>query len=178
MRWEEQGTLHTNRYVVVPRALILALHDGDVLLLRGAPDKRLWAGKLNGVGGHIEADESVHAAARRELLEETGLDVPDLRLRGVVHIAGREPHPGVMMFVLVGHALSRRTAPSDEGTLEWHDPNRLPLAELVEDLPELLPRVLQADREGVMVYGHYVADAEGRMAFCFDDTLAQDAAHE
>jgi 8-oxo-dGTP diphosphatase len=176
MRWEEQGTLHTNRYVVVPRALILALHDGDVLLLRGAPDKRLWAGKLNGVGGHIEADESVHAAARREFLEETGLDVPDLRLRGVVHIAGRGPHPGVMMFVLVGRAPSRRTAHSGEGTLEWHDPNRLPLADLVEDLPELLPRVLKADREDAMVYGHYTADAEGRMAFCFDDTRAQDAA--
>jgi 8-oxo-dGTP diphosphatase len=169
MRWEEQGTLHNNRYVVVPRTLILVLHGGEVLLLRGAADKRLWADKLNGVGGHIEADESVHQAAQRELLEETGLNVPDLRLRGVVHIAGQWPHPGVMMFVLVGTAPSRRTAQSREGMLEWHDPARLPLADLVEDLPELVPRVLAADRADAIVYGHYTADAEGRMVFFFDD---------
>jgi len=70
---DAQG-LNTERYAVVPRVLIFPFSaDGKVLLLSGAPHKRIWAGLWNGIGGHIEAGESVLTAARRELCEETGL---------------------------------------------------------------------------------------------------------
>jgi len=47
--------------------------DGKVLLLkRGVePFKGCW----HVVGGHVEADESLRAAVKREFREETGLDV-------------------------------------------------------------------------------------------------------
>ena len=43
------------RYQVVPRTLCFIIHDDDVLLLRGAPTKRIWPNKYNGVGGHVES---------------------------------------------------------------------------------------------------------------------------
>ena len=115
------------RYTVVPRTLCFILQGDDVLLLRGAPNKRLWANRLNGVGGHVEAGESIQAAALREIHEETGLTVRHLRLRGIL-------------------------TPSVEGTLAWY-PRRIfmddslseHLPELMDDLRLLLPRVLAAD---------------------------------
>ena len=52
-----------------------AYADGraEWLLLRRAPG-RLYAGAWRMVGGKVEAGESAHAAARRELREETGRD--------------------------------------------------------------------------------------------------------
>ena len=77
-------------------------------MLKGAPTKRLWANQYNGLGGHVEADEDVYAAALREVNEETGLSVTDLTLRGVVNVdTGNDEfgqRPGVMMFVFAGAA--------------------------------------------------------------------------
>ncbi|HEU4382038.1 MAG TPA: lipoyl(octanoyl) transferase LipB [Anaeromyxobacteraceae bacterium] len=61
--------------------------DGRVLLLRRAPER---GGFWQPVTGRIEFGESPEAAARRELLEETGADAPvvDLRYR---HGFGLDP---------------------------------------------------------------------------------------
>lgn len=129
MKASEQGTRAGGKHVAVPRTLVFLTSTNpntgheEVLLLKGAATKRLWANRYNGVGGHVEADEDVYAAAVREVEEETGLPVPALALRGVVHIdtghidtghvdtgrddTGRDeksPRPGVMMFVFTGRS--------------------------------------------------------------------------
>jgi 8-oxo-dGTP pyrophosphatase MutT (NUDIX family) len=58
-----------------------------MLLLRLAAGRGDWAGKLNGVGGHVERGEEPRASAIREVAEETGLTPgPSFRLCGVVLI--------------------------------------------------------------------------------------------
>ncbi|MBN2391881.1 MAG: NUDIX domain-containing protein, partial [Anaerolineae bacterium] len=81
-------------YTVIPRVLVFLTRGDEVLLLRGAPDKKLWAGKYNGLGGHIEPGETPHQAAVREVAEEAGLTVTALTLRAVVHVT-LAPAPGV-----------------------------------------------------------------------------------
>ena len=50
----DQG-LTNDRYTLIPRVLVFLTRGDTVLLLKGAPTKRLWAGKYNGVGGHVDA---------------------------------------------------------------------------------------------------------------------------
>jgi 8-oxo-dGTP diphosphatase len=112
------------RYLVIPRVLTFLFNGSDVLLLKGAPTKRIWANRYNGVGGHIEAHEDVYTAALRETREETGLDLSHLDLRGIINIdAGHQDdagaRTGIMLFVFSGRSPSRQTRPSREGALEW-----------------------------------------------------------
>jgi 8-oxo-dGTP diphosphatase len=168
MKWAEQGTGHNTRYTVVPRTLSFLLQGDDVLLLRGAAQKRLWSGQLNGVGGHLEPGEDLLAGARREIYEETGLEVHDLTLRAIVHISGKEGTSGVLLFVFIGVAPSRKICPSHEGDLAWYPHQALPWAELVDDLRLLLPRVL-SQGSAALIYGHYAVDTAGQMVFHFTE---------
>ncbi|MEA3309534.1 MAG: NUDIX domain-containing protein [Chloroflexota bacterium] len=147
----------STRYTVIPRTLVFLTRGEEVLLLRGAPDKRLWAGKYNGLGGHIEVGEEPRRAARREVQEEAGLDVAELSLRAVIQVTFPEP-PGVMLFVFVGAAPLSEPCPSPEGTPVWVQRQDIAAYPLVEDLYELLPRVLAP---GEIIFGEYFLSTDG-----------------
>jgi 8-oxo-dGTP diphosphatase len=143
------------------------------LLLRGAPTKRIWANKLNGIGGHIEPGETPIEGACREIREETGLAVEALDLRAIVHVDGNASYPGVILFVYTGQALTHQVCACDEGTLGWYPLDELPWAEMVEDLKELLPLLLEersSEAAGHIIYGNYVSDQQGRVHFRFEPT--------
>ncbi len=138
----EQGVT-LDRYMLIPRVLIFITRGSRVLLLKGAPTKRIWANKFNGVGGHVEPGEDVLSAARRELLEETGLtaeSVPDLRLCGTV-VVNTEQNPGIGMYVFMGECREGEPMASTEGALEWVPIDSIGEHPTVEDLPILLERI-------------------------------------
>ncbi|MCB0131073.1 MAG: NUDIX domain-containing protein [Caldilineaceae bacterium] len=170
----DQGTRAGGKHAVIPRTLIFVTSPNpttgtdDLLLLKGSPTKRLWAGKYNGLGGHVEASENVAAAAQRELAEETGLMVDPLTLRGIVHIdTGSDqngPRPGVMMFVFRGTSTARAVRPSVEGTPEWLPVDGLADLPLVDDLYAVIPRTLD---DAPIFFGHYAPKEDGSMSYHF-----------
>ncbi len=173
---EDQGVSKSrHRYQVIPRVLCFVTHDdaatGDatVLLLRGGPHKRLWAGRYNGLGGHVEAGEDIYAATLREVHEEAGLEIHDLLLRAVVHADAGDPNLGILFFVFTAQADSTAVTPSDEGALEWHRQDALPLADMVEDLPVLLPKVLAMQPHDPPLFVAYSYDEADRLLMHFAD---------
>jgi 8-oxo-dGTP diphosphatase len=154
------------RYHLLPRTVCFVTLADEVLLLKGAPHKRLWPDKYNGLGGHVERGESVHAAAEREIREEAGLPVKDLRLRGVITIDTGAP-AGIGLYVFTATALTRETRPSSEGALAWVPIARLADLDLVEDLPILLPRVLAMRPDDPCFSAHYAYDADDKLVIEF-----------
>ncbi len=141
---EDQGVRASQgRYQVVPRTLIFITHEDEVLLLKGAPTKKIWANRYNGVGGHVERDETVYDSALREIAEETGLtEVQKLTLRGTINIQAGDETTGIMLFVFSAVSPTRKVVHSGEGQLYWVDWRTIPPEEMADDLPILLPRVL------------------------------------
>ena len=89
-RWERRGA-----------KVILIAADGSILLFRGGDPARPDAGTWwFPPGGGVEPGETVEAAARREVLEETGLELDELG-----PVAGRR---------LVEFQFDGRTIVSDE----------------------------------------------------------------
>lgn len=175
MQASEQGVGmgKSGHYQVVPRTLIFvtsvnpASRGEEMLLIVGAPNKRLWANQFNGIGGHVEAGEDFLAAARRELTEETGLADVELTLRGLIHIAvhpdGDAPS-GVAVFVFTGQMTSRDVVASGEGGLHWIPVADLLSLPLVDDLYQLLPLLRNSQ---AMIYGHYQPNDKGEMTYRF-----------
>lgn len=155
------------RYTVIPRTLCFVSHGDEVLLLKGAPDKPLWPNRYNGVGGHVEPGEDVRAAALREIREETGLAVTDLRLRGVIHVDMGEEGPGILIFVFTAVSPSRSVNSSAEGALEWVDGDRALELNLVDDLRVLLPRLLSMSLDAPPLFARYSYDEEDRLVIEF-----------
>ena len=172
MKVSEQGTqtAKRQRYQAIPRTLTFVTSINaetgmqEVLLLKGAPTKRLWANKFNGLGGHVEAHESVYEAAVREVQEEAGLTPADLVLRGVVNIDTGPGQPGVMMFVFCAAATTRAIHHSAEGHPQWVPVTALAHYPLVDDLYRLLPLALG---DGLPFFGHYSPLPNGEMHYRF-----------
>jgi 8-oxo-dGTP diphosphatase len=174
MGQKDQGVpASAGRYQVVPRTLCFVTHGDDVLLLKGAPDKRLWANQYNGVGGHVERDEDVYAAALREICEETGWSAGDLRalqLRGLVNVS-----VGVMLFVFTAQARRKQVGASVEGTLEWIPRHRLQDYALVQDLPILLSRILSSPGDAPPFFAHYSYDENDQLVIRFNNCYLPEA---
>jgi len=140
----DQG-VNRERYMLIPRTAIFLRRGDAYLLLKGAPTKRLWANKYNGLGGHVERGEDILSAAKRELLEESGFSA-DVWLCGTVIIETGQ-NPGICLYVFTGESTGGEPQPSSEGQAEWIDYDRLNSLPVVEDLPVLLGRV-HAMRKG------------------------------
>lgn len=170
---EEQGVgASRHRYLLIPRVLCFVCHGDAVLLLKGAPDKKIWPGKYNGLGGHVERGETVHAAARREIREEAGQEVSQLRLRGVVTIETGEA-TGIGLYVFTAAAASRQTVASGEGSLEWVPVERVDALECVEDVPVLLRHLATMDESTPPFGAHYHYDVAGKLVIALDTSSGQ-----
>lgn len=125
----EQGVA---RNEAVPRVLVYGERDGRVLLIEGGPAK-WFAGRWNGVGGHVEVGEDVAAAALRECEEECGLRPVAVRLAAVVNV---DASPRVTLFVFAAALPPGEVRASAEGRLGWFT-----RADLADAALPLLPDV-------------------------------------
>jgi len=124
-------------------------------LLRGkeiclAMKKRgFGVGKWNGVGGKVQARESIEAAALRELKEEIGVESELLHLEKAGHIKfyfkennGWNQH--VHIFFI--RKWAGEPQETDEMRPQWYDVNKLPFDRMWIDDPYWLPRVISGKK--------------------------------
>jgi 8-oxo-dGTP diphosphatase len=125
-----------------------------------ADDQQL--GKYNGLGGKLEPGEDIVSGMRREIFEESGLQVGSMQLRGTINWPGfgKAGEDWFGFIFLIDTFSGSAPAHNAEGTLEWVERDALLSLPLWEGDRHFLPLVFDADPRpfhGVMPY------AEGRL---------------
>lgn len=112
---------YANRGVSIDAVI---MKDDSVLLVqRGVePDKGLWGTP----GGYVEWDESVEDTVKREVKEETGLTVTNVRLVEVLSKPERHPKQVINILYLVEVDDGQPVADDDVDDVKWFNLNDLP----------------------------------------------------
>jgi 8-oxo-dGTP diphosphatase len=119
----------------------------EILLVQRKEDpfKGMWALP----GGFMAIQESLEEAARRELLEETGIRAGDLIRFDTYDTPGRDPRGRTItqVFVMIWNQdMGEPVAGSDAADLGWFDLTGLP--ELAFDHAGIVADVIRMIREG------------------------------
>jgi 8-oxo-dGTP diphosphatase len=122
---------------------------GEVTLIRRKHEP--FAGYHALPGGFVEIGETVEAACRREVLEESGLQLSDLKLVGVYSDPNRDPRGHVVSVAYTTRleTAAQPRAGSDALSAEWIKDWRshslaFDHAEIIADAERLLRRVTVA----------------------------------
>ena len=105
--------------------LVAFAREGDrlkVLLVRRKHDP--FAGRWALPGGFVDMNEPVEDAARRELKEETGLEVGEINFLGVYSDPGRDPRGrtiSLVFYALIPGPPPRPTGGDDAEDAAWLD---------------------------------------------------------
>ncbi|MEL7627249.1 MAG: NUDIX domain-containing protein [Anaerolineaceae bacterium] len=156
-----------DKFSLIPRVLLFPVDEkGRVLLLKGARTKKIWANLWNGPGGHLEAGEGVLEAARREMMEETGLTAGKL-IHCAQIVVDTGSNPGIIFFVIKAKQLGGELRNSAEGELAWFTQNQALKLDLVEDLYTLLPLVMRHRTNEKPFWGYYSYDRNDQLVMRF-----------
>jgi 8-oxo-dGTP diphosphatase len=114
--------------VLIGAVVVVADAAGRLIFVR--QPRGPFAGSWLLPGGGLEVDEDALTGARRETLEETGVDVKDLEFLATFEVLGNWEH-GPFHFVLLafaGHApvdLAEHRPGENEGEMCWSQPGDL-----------------------------------------------------
>ena len=126
--------------VTVDAVIVTREAKPRVLLIRRKHEP--FAGAWALPGGFVDMDETLEESARRELREETGVEVGELEQLHTFGDPGRDPRGRTVSVVYLGRADPRQVKPQaqdDAAAVAWHSLRRPP--RLAFDHAEILAMV-------------------------------------
>ena len=153
--------VNASKYQVIPRTLIFIERDEEILLIHKRKIDSFGFSKLNGIGGHIEKGEEPYEAARREILEESGLTIEELSLIALIFI-DIGTNPGVLLFVYKAKYHGGTLKESDEGELIWMNSSVIKDEKnVVKDIHFLLDLLHSYKKGSLPTFVKYLYDENG-----------------
>lgn len=129
-------------FIVEPPKILLAMKK------RG-----FGAGRWNGLGGKVAADETIEAAARRELHEEIGVTAQKMTQQGIIEFEWQNK-PGILqVHVFRVDRYTGTPAESEEMRPQWFDIDAIPYDDMWADDRHWLPLFIAGKKlEGYFLF--------------------------
>ena len=124
---------------IVELTVLCLIQDGEKILLQNRV-KKDWKGYTL-PGGHVEAGESFVDAVKREMKEETGLDIQNPKLVGIKQFPFRNEDNVECRYIVLlfkTEEFSGEVVSSSEGEMTWVRYDQLSSLDTVDDLEDLL----------------------------------------
>lgn len=128
--------------------LAIVVRDGKILL--GRKKRGIGVGLWNGLGGHVEVNETIEDAAKRECQEEAGIQPMSIKYSGVITSVypkvffGANKHE---MHIFTVTAFSGEPVATPEmQDLTWFAPQDIPYDSMWSDDRHWLPLLLAGKR--------------------------------
>lgn len=123
---------------------------------------RSWTG-LSFPGGHVEDGESFVDSAVREVKEETGLTVKNLKSCGVIHWCNNKTYDRYIVFLYKTSEYSGELLPeTEEGKVFWMSPEEISKYPSSNDFEKYLPMFFDEHNEA---FGSWNSDAPWRIIY-------------
>ena len=135
------------------KILTLCIIHQHPRVLLGMKKKGFGFGKWNGFGGKVEEGESVEVAARREVIEEAGIEPIDIEKRGVVAFDFKDGSRSVEVHIFSCSEFSGEPTESEEMRPQWFSMDEIPFKDMWTADTYWLPMFFQGKRfKGKFLY--------------------------
>lgn len=132
--------------------------DGKIAEVCLAMKKRgFGAGLWNGSGGKPGIDEPLVEAALREVREELGVAVRDIKKCGEFHFVLKKEEMEATMYAFLAEEWDKDPAETEEMVPKWFRVGEIPFDKMWKSDREFLPKILSDTK----VRGFYVFEGEG-----------------
>ncbi|TWW70184.1 7,8-dihydro-8-oxoguanine triphosphatase, partial [Takifugu flavidus] len=121
--------------------LVMVVQPGKVLL--GMKKRGFGAGRWNGFGGKVQSGESIEDAARRELLEESGLTVDTLEKVGNIKFEFVGDTELLDVHIFRADSYNGEPTESEEMKPQWFECHQIPFSQMWPDDILWFPLMLQ-----------------------------------
>lgn len=137
-------------------AFLIKRSKGQITKVCLAMKKRgFGVDRWNGVGGKVEVNETIEAAAQRETQEEIGVILKDLKkVAELSFYFSHQPDWNQLVHVYLTEDWVNEPQESEEMNPKWFNAEQLPYAEMWPDDVFWLPKVLQGSLiKGAFTFG-------------------------
>lgn len=146
--------------------LCFIIRNDEVLLLLKTAG-RFGGGLWNGLGGKLGRDETPLECVRREVAEESGLEIDNPKRQGTLEFRfGDDTERDWVVHVFSATDFRGELRSSDEGDLRWFAFRDIPYDQMWEDDHHWLPLLLR----GASFRGSFRFDSEGKKILSYDLT--------
>ena len=128
------------------------------LILHRAKHKKIMPGVAMAPGGRVEVNENLYQATIREISEETGLTIKNIKLKAIGNIINYELDTRLIITLLTADYESGQNQEhiDKEGEFIWLKQNEIEsLPNLLAELHKVLPHVLADTNQIISYYAEY-----------------------
>lgn len=135
---------------------LCVIHQEPKILL-GLKKRGFGMGKWNGFGGKVKDGEDIIEAAKREVLEETGVPVENLEPSGKLEFNFEGNPDTIEVNLFRAMDFNGEPVESEEMRPQWFDVGGIPYDEMWPDDRHWLPLFLKGNK----LYGKFLFDKKG-----------------